>query len=141
MTDYNNERYIDVLPEVVKGYNDSVHSSTGFAPSAVRDEHVIHILRAECPVAEPTKGPAFRVDDYVRVAKTKLTFEKGYETKYSQMLFKISGIRQTNEHYIYSLRDLANRSEPGWFYEKELSNVIIDKKEKHRIEKLCGKGK
>ena len=70
------------------------------------------------------------------MAKTKLTFEKGYETKYSQMLFKISGIRQTNEHYIYSLRDLANRSEPGWFYEKELSKVIIDKNEKHRIEKI-----
>ena len=50
------------------------------------------------------------------------------------MLFKISGIRQTNEHYIYSLRDLANRSEPGWFYEQELSKVIINKNEKHRIE-------
>ena len=35
-----------------------------------------------------------------------------------------------------SLRDLANRQEPGWFYEKELSKVVIDRHEKHRVERI-----
>ena len=52
------------------------------------------------------------------------------------MLYKISGIRKSGNFNIYSLRDLANRNEPGWFYEKELSKVIIDRHEKHRVERV-----
>ena len=135
MTDQNEFRYLDVLQDVVKGYNDSVHSTTGYAPSSIGEDEVLKILKGEPKEDEP-KEPAFKVNDYVRVAKTKLTFEKGHETKYSQLLYKISGTRQSGSHFLYSLRDLANRSEPGWFYEKELSKVIIDKNEKHRIEKV-----
>jgi len=39
----NTYRYIDVLPEFVKGYNASVNSTTGIAPGNVRDTHVLTI--------------------------------------------------------------------------------------------------
>ena len=135
MTDNNNYEYIDVLDDVVESYNNSVHSATGYAPSLVGQNEIIKILKNDTTNNE-SHEPAFKVGDYVRVGKTKLTFEKGYETKYSRMLYKISGIRKSGNFNIYSLRDLANRNEPGWFYEKELSKVIIDRHEKHRVERV-----
>jgi len=42
---YNTYRYIDVLPKFVKAYNDTVHTTTGMAPSRVTDADVLAIWR------------------------------------------------------------------------------------------------
>ena len=65
-----------------------------------------------------------------------MTFEKGYETNYSELLYKIREVRQTHTQFVYTIKDLAGKVEPGWFYEHELSKVIIDKTEKNRIAKI-----
>ena len=89
MTDQNNYRYIDVLDDVDKGYNASEHSSTGYAPKDVTHGHVHLILGRSS--GDPTgKPPQFKVGDPVRVSTSKLTFEKGYETNYSEMIFRIT---------------------------------------------------
>jgi len=136
MTHENNYRYIDVLEDVVKGYNDSIHSSTGFAPSKVGQDEIITILEKDQRPSSPVKKPTFQLGDKVRVAKSKLTFEKGYETKYSELLFKIHEVRQSDEHYIYQIIDLAGKVEPGWFYEKELSKVRENSRASHRIARI-----
>ena len=41
----NTYRYIDVLPKFVKVYNDTVHSTTGMAPSRVTDLDVLTIWK------------------------------------------------------------------------------------------------
>ena len=66
MTDNNNFKYIDVLQDVLKGYNDSVHSSTGFAPSQVGDEEVIKILKGDRVEKEVTKQSALQAGDFLR---------------------------------------------------------------------------
>jgi hypothetical protein len=45
MTYKNTNRYIDVLPKFVKGYNDTVHSATGMTPSKVTDTDILKIWR------------------------------------------------------------------------------------------------
>jgi hypothetical protein len=43
---YNNiYRYIDVMPQFVEGYNDTVHRTTGMAPSKVTDTDILKIWR------------------------------------------------------------------------------------------------
>jgi hypothetical protein len=44
-TSRNSYRYIDVLPKFVKAYNDTVHKTTGMAPSRVTDDDVLAIWR------------------------------------------------------------------------------------------------
>ena len=135
MTDQNNYRYIDVLDDVVKGYNPSEHSSTGYAPKDVTHGHVDLILRRSSgdPIGKP---PQFKVGDTVRVSTSKLTFEKGYEMNYSEMIFRITEVRESDGHVLYRIADLANKGQPGWFYEQGLSKVILDEREKHRIAKI-----
>jgi len=44
-TFYNSYGYIDVLSKFVKAYIDTVHTTTGMAPSRVTDADVLAILR------------------------------------------------------------------------------------------------
>jgi len=41
----NTDRYIDVLPNVIKAYNDTVHWTTGMAPSRVTASIVLAIWK------------------------------------------------------------------------------------------------
>ena len=133
MTNDNDYRYIEILQDVVKGYNATEHSSTGYAPKDVTEKHVPEILgRKERP--RPSKTPEFKVGDLVRVSTSKRAFVKGYEANYSEMIFKITEVRQSDEHYLYKISDLADKIEPGWLYEKEMSKVRSD--EKLRIAKI-----
>lgn len=43
MTQQNSYGYIDILPEVVASYIDTVHSGTGYAPSKVDEEAAVVI--------------------------------------------------------------------------------------------------
>ena len=124
LTDQNNYRYIDVLDAVVKGYNASEHSSTGYAPKDVTNDQVDLIL-ARSSGDFSGKPPQF-----------KLTFEKGYETNYSEMIFRITEVRESDGHVLYRIADLASKGQPGWFYQQELSKVILNEGEKHRIAKI-----
>jgi len=45
LTYKNTLRYIDVLPKFAQAYNDTVHSTTGMAPSRVTDSDVLAIWK------------------------------------------------------------------------------------------------
>lgn len=136
MSDQNNYRYIDVLDDVVKGYNATVHSITGLAPVDVGEEHVSGLLAAKRTIPIANREFAFKVGDRVRVSTNKLKFEKGYEANYSELIFKIVESRTSNHHHLYRIADLADKVEPGWFYEQELSKVSLNDREKYRISRI-----
>ena len=72
-------RYIDILPNLVHGYNHAYHRSIKCAPVSVT-------LKNEPQVSENLYGksnskklkPKFKVSDFVHFNKTKRTFDKGY---------------------------------------------------------------
>jgi len=78
----NTYRYIDVLPKFVKGYNATVHSTTGVAPADVRDTDVLTICNKMQGKADKTQRLSklkFRVGQHVRISKEKMKFVKGGE--------------------------------------------------------------
>ena len=70
------------------------------------------------------------------MSKEKLTFEKGYEARYSEIIFKIVEVRRSDNFYIYRIANLADKLEPGWFYDKELTKVVLDQRGQHWIAKV-----
>jgi len=88
----NTYHYLDVLPKFIKGYNASVHWSTGMAPADVRDTDVLTIWKKKRGKAAQTRRlskPKFRVGQHVRISKEKMEFAKGGEQNYSTEIFKI----------------------------------------------------
>ena len=56
------------------------------------------------------------VDDYVRINKTKRTLDKGYLPNWTQELFKISSVVETQFPIIYKIEDLDGESVRATFY-------------------------
>jgi hypothetical protein len=94
MTYKNTYRHIDVLKKFVKGYNDTIHSTTGMAPSKVTESDVLKIwCKMRVKHNSIRRVPAkYRVGQYVRISKVKLKFAKCGEQTFTTEIFKIHKI-------------------------------------------------
>ena len=139
-TDYNTNKYIDVLPDLVEDYNNTVHSSTKLTPTdASKEENELKVWRNLYPDRYKTSrlNPKFSVGDEVRITKKKKVFEKGYTTRWTEEIFTIKEIRETNP-ITYKLEDLQGEEIKGTFYEPELQKT---EQQIYRIEKIIKKEK
>ena len=139
-TDNNTYTYIDVLPELVEDYNNTVHSSIKMTPiEASKKKNEFTVWRNLYPdrlkIHELT--PKFSVGDEVRISKKKKTYEKGYTTRWTEEIFTITKIQNTNP-VTYKLADLQGEEIKGTFYEPELQKT---EQQVFRIEKIIKKEK
>ena len=139
-TDYNTNKYIDVLPDLVTNYNNTVHSSTKLTPrDASMKKNELKVWRNLYPDRYKInrQNPKFSVGDRVRITKKKKVFEKGYTTRWTEEIFIIKEIRETNP-ITYKLKDLQEEEIKGTFYESELQKT---EQQIFRIEKVIEKKK
>ena len=139
-TDNNTNRYIDVLPDLVEDYNNTVHSSTKLTPiEASKKKNELTVWRNLYPDRYKINNltPKFSVGDEVRITKKKKVFEKGYTTRWTEEIFTIKEIRETNP-ITYKLEDLQGEEIKGTFYEPELQKT---EQQVYRIEKIIKKEK
>ena len=113
--------FFNVLDDIVKDYNNTIHSSIRMKPKDVQNK----------------EDPDFKVGDYVRISKYKNIFSKGYTTNWSEEVFIISKVLNTVP-WAYLINDLKEEEIKGSFYGKELQKT--DQKE-FRIEKIIKKRK
>jgi len=121
----NTYKYIDVLDDLVKGYNNSKHSSINMKPINARKEENSELVWNNLYGAFVTHdfgSPKFKVNQTVRISKYRKTFDKGYTPNFTEELFKIKKIILTKP-FVYKLHDLKDEEITGYFYEQELSLV------------------
>ena len=139
-TDNNTYKYIDQLPDLVEDYNNTVHSSTKLTPvEASKEKNELTVWRNLYPDRYKTSrlNPKFSKGDEVRITKKKKVFEKGYTTRWTEEIFTIKEIRETNP-ITYKLKDLQGEEIKGTFYEPELQKT---EQQVFRIEKIIKKEK
>ncbi len=136
MTENNGYRYIDVLQSVVDGYNNDVHSSTGFAPSLVGEKECKEIRGKMLLTSDDSNPQKYYNGDYVRISMRKGVFEHGYEHKFSDEIFIIYDTVKSASLNLYRIKDRSDEKVTGLFYEQELSKVEIESTEGYRIDKI-----
>ena len=132
--------YIDVLPDLVKEYNNTRHSSIKMTPvKASKKENELMVWRNLYPDRLEIRdiNPKFSVGDKVRISKKKKTFEKGYTTRWTEEIFTIAEVQHTQPP-TYKIADLNGEEIKGTFYEPELQKTS---QEIFRIEKVIKRGK
>ena len=139
-TDNNTNVYIDILPDLVKDYNNTKHSSIKMTPvEASEKENELTVWRNLYPnrFGILDINPKFSVGDKVRISKKKALFEKGYTTRWTEEIFTITKIKRTSP-VTYKIADLNGEEIDGTFYEPELQKTS---QQLFRIEKVIEKGK
>ena len=130
-----NTQYLDMLPKLVKQYNNTKHSSIKMTPieaSKKKNEGTVYFNLYGDMKPLSTK-PKFKVGDKVRISKYKRkVFDKGYTPNWTEEVFTIDKIQYSNP-ITYKLKDLNNEEIQGSFYEPELLKA---KQDVFRIDKV-----
>ena len=79
MTSISKNVYIDKLDDIVKGYNNTYHTTIKMKPVYVKDNTYIDFKKEI-----NNKNPKFKVGDHVRISKYKNIFAKGYTPNWSE---------------------------------------------------------
>jgi len=118
-------RYIDVLPQFVKAYNDTVHWTTAMAPSRVTDSDVLAIWKrmeaARRGRVRVAKAATFRVGQHVRISKESMRFAKPAEQNFSTETFKVAKANDRRQRAVYELVDLNGTPIDSQFHHEELT--------------------
>ena len=117
-------RYVDILPKLVHGYNHAYHRSIKCAPESVALKNELHVSENLYGKSNSKKvKPKFKVGVFVRINKTKHTFDKGYLPNWTQELFQILAVVKTQTHITYKIKDLGGELVKGTFNSHELQRV------------------
>ena len=123
----NSFTWYKVLPDMVRNYNASMHSSIKFCPkdvSAANADQVWNNLYGKHELKAIDK-PAFNVGDRVLISifKNKMV-EKGYDKKFHDEVFTVDRISDTNPR-MYFLTDSSGKKVGGGWYRRELSRIFV----------------
>ena len=110
MTTVSKNVYFDILDNIVKKYNNTVHRTIKIKPIDVTS----HSYAEYNKDSNKTK-PKFRVDDQVRISKYKKFFATGSTQNWSEEVFIITRIKDTVP-WIYAISDLNVEPNTGTFY-------------------------
>ena len=120
LTHKNTKRFINILDDVVDGYNYTIHSRTKFKPIDVNKSNERLAYRNLFKNRTPIENQTFSIGDKVKVFLKRRKFDKGYLANYSKEIFFIHKILYTSPFYKYKVRDKRGSIVRGSYYAKEL---------------------
>ena len=150
-TKNNTVKYIDILQKMVAAYNNSIHRSISMSPLEVNAKtsgavwlqlygpHSLSPSTSSFHRPSAIKNTDPSVGDSVRISKARRTFKKGYLPQWTEEIFTVDKIQNTDP-ITYIIKDFSGERIRGSFYRQELQK--IDKKDDiYRIEKVLKREK
>lgn len=130
-------KYIDVIQDFVDIYNGTPHRSLGnISPSEVKKgnednvwDYVYglqkqrHMTKDKSQSKKSTSDFKYKIGEMVRLSYIKKPFQRDYQQKWTEELFKIIKRMTVDGINLYVLTDFANDPVKGSFYEQELQQV------------------
>ena len=118
-------RYFDALPDILLGYNSSVHSSLEkFAPRDVnkKNEEEVHKIQFGEYFKQKLKKHKYDIGDSVRLVTIQGVFNKTYHKNFTDEVFIIADTLKSIPP-TYRVKDTEENILPGIFYQEELQRV------------------
>lgn len=115
-------KWIDILPDLVNDYNNSVHRSIKMKPNKVTADDEERLVKLLNKSSFKVKKPKFKVGDHVRISRLKPIFEKGYTPNWTPEIFTVTKVQKTKP-ITYKLMDYRKEPIEGGFYEFEMLKV------------------
>lgn len=127
LTHKNTLRYLDVLKNIVNGYNNSYHRSIKMTPVEASEpkntKKVERNLYGNKFFEDQSKKKfKFELGDHVRISKERNIFKKGYRQGWSKQIFRIAK-RSARDPVVYKIETLLGEPIAGSLYEIELQKV------------------
>ena len=122
-TAQNTFRWKDVLPDLLKTYNNRYHRSIKQSPNSVTLANESDVYRT-LYMKKPSFGKRLKKDDLVRISRKRHIFEKGYLPNYTEEVFKIAKVISNHAPHRYELEDLAGEQIKGRFAPEEIQETI-----------------
>lgn len=143
MTENETNRFIDKLQDLVSSYNKRIHRMIGMSPNDAEtneNNHLkINLMTKKREEKIKPKFPQLHLNTYVRIAKQKGKFSRGYNEQSNQEIFKIYKISTNKKIPLYYLETYnGNEKITGGFYSFELTPI---KTVIFRVEKIIKKRK
>ncbi|KAK3108257.1 hypothetical protein FSP39_004278 [Pinctada imbricata] len=141
-------KYMGVLQDIVRNYNNRSHRSlNGLSPSEVNPENeailwkemyidVLNKSKIRRNKKKIYKRFKFKRGDYVRLSSLKRTFQRDYEQKWSEEVFIITRRFLRQGIPVYKVSDYDEDPIEGTFYESELQKVNKTRNDLWKIEKV-----
>lgn len=131
-TEENTRRWIDMLDELIKQYNNRKHSTIKMTPLEAKqldkdEERKLWMMLYKNKYGDSKyqkKQPKYKVGDWVRISRQKGIFEKGFYPNWSQEIYKIDGVSHKYP-FVYFLVDYDGEKIEGSFYEEELQKTKV----------------
>lgn len=142
-TEFQTNRYIDFLQDIIKSYNLRKHRMIGMSPfEAEKNPHaalIINNIISKQELQITKKKPDLQVGSFVRISKYKNKFSRGYDEQTQNEIFKIKSISNNKRKPLYYLSDYNGIEDiKGGFYRFEITPVNINT---FRIEKILKRKK
>ena len=117
----NNTVWYNILPELLKTYDNRHHYKIKMKPIDVNKSNEKHIKNTVYIYDITNKKPKYKINDVIRISlKRRELFDKPTgNIKWSEELFKIYKINKSNV-ISYQIKDMNDEIIKGIFYEEEL---------------------
>ena len=143
---YSNQtyKYIDALDSTVNAYNKSFHSSIKMVPQDVNETNESKLwkqmyLPQKNDKIISSKGNMkcykYEAGDTVRISFLKKTFQKEFDQRWSDEIFRISKRFRREGLPVYKLNNFTGKEEiKGTFYQQELQKVKVSPNKLYKID-------
>ena len=137
------QRYVDILQDVVKSYNTTVHSSLGATPASITKENEgesrlqQYMIRKK--FEQKIKPYKLKIGQTVRLSHVRGVFDREYSQKWTGEIFKVHQRFKREGLPVYKLVDWDGDTIEGTFNEPELQTVTVDESTEYHIEKVLKK--
>ena len=121
-------RYIEVLPKILKSYNNTIHSTLkeySLSQVNAKNQDKVFEIQYRKYLDEKKKKRKFNIGDIVRVSAYRPTFfKKGTQNNFSAHLFVVTDVDDRTNPPTYRLKSWEDSEAiEGMFYESELQKA------------------